>query len=72
VLGRVELVVAPDVAQRLDSCQLLNRAAAALALDIREHEVRVLGQNLNAHGPSTVWPQCLDVTHRVCPRTYRA
>jgi hypothetical protein len=45
--------------------ELLDRAAPPLALDVSEHEVRMLGQDLNAHERPAACPPCLNVTCRI-------
>ena len=57
--------LAPLRAQRLDLLQPLDRAAPPLALHVREHEVRMLGQDLNAHERPATYPPCLNVTCRI-------
>ena len=56
--------LAPFLPQRLNSRQLLHHAATPLALGIREHDVRVLGQNLNPHEPPTEFPPHMCAPHR--------
>lgn len=57
--------LAPLRAQRLNLCQPIDRAAPPLPLHVSEHEVRMLGQDLNAHAPPAKYLPCLNVTHRI-------
>jgi hypothetical protein len=57
--------LAPRLAQRLDLSLPFDRAAPPLALHVSEHEVRMLGQDLNAHARPANRLPCLNVTDRI-------